>query len=84
MLMALGYFMAMSTGVIMPAFVFIFGGIINDFGDTDFNSINKQCLYMVYIGIGVWISSYCYFFSLVTMSERVGRKTKIAYLKALL
>jgi ATP-binding cassette subfamily B (MDR/TAP) protein 1 len=88
MLIAFGYFMAIATGVALPSFVFIFGDIINSFGgsdqDAELAAIKFSCLQMVLIGAGVWVSSYFYFSSLVVVAERLGRKTKVAYLRSLL
>jgi ABC-type multidrug transport system fused ATPase/permease subunit len=39
---------------------------------------------MTAIGGFIWITTYLYFTFLVIMSERVGRKTRVAYLKAIL
>ena len=36
------------------------------------------------IGVFVWVTSYLYFAFLVTMSERVGRMTRVGYLRAIL
>ena len=83
-LMAFGYFMSIATGIAMPSFVFIFGDIINSFGGDALSSIKSSCLDMVLIGGGVWVSSYFYYACLVIMAERVGRKTKVAYLRSLL
>jgi hypothetical protein len=83
-LMAFGYFSAIATGIAMPSFVFIMGDILNSFGDNALEAIKRQCLIMVYIGLAVWVTSYFYYASLVAMAERVGRKTKINYLKAIL
>lgn len=39
---------------------------------------------MVYIAAAVWVSCYIYYTSLTIMSERIGLKYKVNYLKALL
>jgi hypothetical protein len=41
-------------------------------------------LTMIYIGLAIWVTTYLYFTFLVIMSERVGKKTRVAYLKAVL
>lgn len=85
--MFLGYFMSIATGIAMPSFVFIFGDIINSFGGSGssaLDAIKKQCLDMTLIGGGVWVTSYFYYWTLVVMAENVGRKTRVAYLRALL
>jgi len=33
-LIGIGYFMSIATGLAMPSFVFLFGDIINGFGDS--------------------------------------------------
>ena len=39
---------------------------------------------MTAIGLFIWVTTYLYFTFLVIMSERVGRKTRVAYLRAIL
>lgn len=40
LLIFLGYFTAIVTGMAMPSFVFIFGNVINSFGDDATKAIN--------------------------------------------
>jgi ATP-binding cassette subfamily B (MDR/TAP) protein 1 len=86
-LMIFGYLSSIITGLGLPSFVFLFGDIVDSFGPKSTNvvkSLTPICLAMTLIGIGIWITTYIYFASLVIMSERVGKKTRVAYLKAVL
>ncbi len=85
--MAAGYLTSIITGLGLPSFVFIFGDIVNSFGPTSkdvVGTISTICLAMTLIGVGIWITTYIYFTTLVIMSERIGKKTRVAYLKAVL
>lgn len=86
-LMTCGYLSAIIAGIGLPSFVFLFGDIVDSFGPTSTDivgSISIVCLAMALIGVAIWITSYIYVTSLITMSERVGKKTRVAYLKAVL
>ena len=86
-LITFGYFTAIATGAGLPSFVFLFGDIVNTFGpstDDIVSKIGPIALTMVIIGLAIWITTYLYFTFLVIMSERVGKKTRVAYLKAVL
>ncbi len=86
-LIALGYTTAIITGLGLPSFTFIFGDIINSFGPNSLNVVDKItpiAIQMTAIGGFIWLTTYLYFTFLVIMSERVGRKTRVAYLKAIL
>ena len=85
-LMTLGYLTAILTGMALPSFVFLFGDVVDSFG-KDFDIVSKiQPIALELLGIGgfVWVTSYLYFSFLVIMSERVGRMTRVAYLRAIL
>ena len=86
-LIALGYTTAIVTGLGLPSFVFIFGDIINSFGPNSKNVVDAMrpiAIQMTAIGLFIWVTTYLYFTFLVIMSERVGRKTRVAYLRAIL
>jgi ABC-type multidrug transport system fused ATPase/permease subunit len=82
----MGYFMAIVTGLGLPSFVFLFGDIVDEFGDIKniVDTIRPLAIELLIIGAIIWITSYFYFTFLVIVSERLGRKTRIAYLKAIL
>ena len=44
----------------------------------------KIAIELVAIGGGIWITSYTYFAACIVMSERITKKTKVAYLRAIL
>ncbi|CDW86367.1 abc transporter [Stylonychia lemnae] len=84
-LIAFGYIFSILTGVCLPSLVFLFGDIVNSFTDGKIlEGIKPTCLQFTVIGIVIWITSYFYYALLVIMSQRVGQKTKVAYLRAIL
>ena len=64
-LVALATFLSFASGVSMPAFMLVFGEIINSFSMTSspdgggftVDTINQTCLYFVYIGIAMLVVS---------------------------
>ena len=82
--MGIGYALAIITGLGLPSFVFLFGNVIDSFGGNAFDAIKKICVQFTVIGACIWVTSYLNFTFLVIMSERVGKKTRVAYLKAIL
>ena len=84
--MGLGYFMAILTGLGLPSFVFLFGDVVDSFGGNfDIVALIRPiAIELTIIGVVIWITSYFYFALLVIMSERVGKMTRVAYLRAIL
>lgn len=87
-LIACGYVTAIVTGLGLPSFVFLFGDIVDSFGGGSttniVDAIRPTAIQLTIIGAIIWVTSYLYFALLVIMSERVGKKTRVAYLKAIL
>jgi hypothetical protein len=85
-LLSLGYFTAIITGLGLPSFVFLMGDIVDNYGSkTDIvDLIAPIALQLTVIGIFIWVTSYFYFAFLVIMSERIGKKTRQAYLRSIL
>ena len=86
-LMIFGYASSIIAGLGLPSFVFLFGDIVDSFGPTStdiIGSISLICLVMTLIGVGIWIAGYIYVTSLAIMAERVGKKTRVAYLRSVL
>jgi ATP-binding cassette, subfamily B (MDR/TAP), member 1 len=85
-LMTLGYLTSIITGLGLPSFVFLFGDIVDDFGSKFdiVEAIRPMAIELVIIGAFIWLTSYLYFVFLVIVSERIGKKTRVAYLKAIL
>ena len=86
MLIIGGYSMSIITGLGLPSFVFIWGDIVNSYTDaTDIvAAISPTCLQFTIIGSAIWVTSYFYYVLLVIMAERVGNKTRVNYLRAML
>ena len=84
--MAVGYMTAILTGLGLPSFVFLFGDIVTSFTDQGnvLDALSKIALQMTIIGVFIWLTSYCYFSLLVIMAERIGKKTRVNYLRAIL
>lgn len=85
----LGCIGAILTGAALPSFVFLIGDVIDAFGPTmdreeGLETVKNITLIFLYIGIGVWIVSYFFYGYLILFSERVARRTRLAYLKHLL
>jgi ATP-binding cassette, subfamily B (MDR/TAP), member 1 len=86
-LMICGYASSIISGLGLPSFVFLFGDIVDSFGPGSsdiIGSISLICLVMTVIGVGIWITGYIYVTSLAIMAERVGKKTRVAYLRSVL
>ena len=89
LLMYIGWFSAMVTGCGMPSFVFLIGNVIDSFKPTTsvedtIATINQMSLIFTCVGIAVWIFSYFMYSLLLLFSERVVKKTRTKYLKAIL
>ncbi len=87
LLMSLGYFFAILTGIGLPSFTYLFGSIINDFtnpNESIVELINPMALQLTIIGGIMFMTSYLYFVFLVIMAERIGKKTRVAYLRSIL
>jgi ATP-binding cassette subfamily B (MDR/TAP) protein 1 len=87
----LGVVAALVTGVGMPASIFLFGNAIDSFSQLDpaalnhmVTTIKKISLIFVCIGTGIWVTSYIYFTFLLVFSQKVIKKVRMAYLKAIL
>jgi ATP-binding cassette subfamily B (MDR/TAP) protein 1 len=87
-LITLSFIMAFITGAGLPSFTFLYGNIINAFGsdsaDSMIDEISKLALILTVIGAIIWLTTYIYFVCGMILSERIGRKTKVAYLRAIL
>jgi ATP-binding cassette, subfamily B (MDR/TAP), member 1 len=83
----LGLLSALVFGGSMPAFCLIFGDMIDSVGSSDgsdsdsFKSLQTQAVYMVYIGLVVWISSWFQVTMLSLFSESISFKIKVEYFK---
>ena len=86
-LICLGYFFAILTGLGIPSFTFLMGDVVVNFTDPTKSlseMINPLALKFTIIGGVMFVTSYLYFVFLVIMAERIGKKTRVAYLSAVL
>lgn len=73
----------------LPSFVFLFGDITDSFEggmnpDAILDAIKRVSLILSIIGLVILFGSYMFFLFLAISSERIGAKTKVAYLKSIL
>lgn len=84
-LMTVGFCSAAATGAGMPSMVFLMGNIFDSFQAASvLDSVKTTIITLAIIGAVVWVMTYVYFVSLVIMAERVGKKTRVHYLSAIL
>ena len=77
------------SGVGLPSFVFLFGDIADSFEgymspDEILSRIKNVAKILSIIGLAIWVGSYFFFALLQIASERIGTKTKVAYLRSIL
>lgn len=96
----LGLLAAIAAGVCQPLMIFIFGDIITAFVDYStaavtgadltgprerlLSKIDQSALYLVYIGIAMWVATYLYISIYIWNGERISRRIRQAYLKSAL
>jgi len=86
-ILGIGIFASILTGLGLPSFVFLFGDIINAFGDNPDGLLSTMRIIAIeftIIGVIIWITSYFYFSFMVIYGESVSAKTRIQYLSTLL
>ena len=77
------------TGLGLPSFVFFLGDVIDSFGPTQdkyeaLEVIKDITIKITLIGIAIWISSALFYGCLLAFSEKVARRTKVAYFRSVL
>lgn len=88
-LMGLGFSFSFLAGAAMPSMVFLLGSIIDSFAVIDptltvFDAVKVTIIAMSSIGLFIWLVTYINYVSLVIMAERIAKKTRVAYLQAIL
>ena len=88
-LIVLGYCAAVAAGFGLPLFTYLLGDITDAFSpsvpaDESQNSIQRTGIILACIGTFLWFTTYIFFTFLTIVSERIGQKTKIKYLEAIL
>ena len=76
-------------GMGLPSFVFLFGDIADTFEggmnpDEILKAIKRVSMILSLIGCVILFGSYLFFVFLTIASERIGAKTKVAYLRSIL
>lgn len=86
LLMFISFSVAIINGLGLPSFTFLYGQIIDAFGDatTMLDNIKHMAIILLIIGGAIWITSYIYFTCSMILAERIGKKTRVAYLRAIL
>ena len=89
MYLLIGGLSAFLTGLGLPSFVFLLGDIIDAFGPTTdaeetLVTIKRICVYFLYIGCAILLFSYAFYTLLILFSERVAKRTRLAYIKHIL
>lgn len=85
--MYLGWIFAALTGAALPAWAFLIGDMINAFGgsaDDMLKKVSRIAYIQVASGAGIFLFSYLYYAFLLMSSEKIIRKTRTAYISAIL
>jgi ATP-binding cassette subfamily B (MDR/TAP) protein 1 len=86
-LMCLGYIFSIASGIGTPSFAYLLGDIMVNFTDPNLDLIEgiKPIIFrFIGVGVGMFITAYFYSIFLAIMAERIGKKTRVAYFKAIL
>ena len=66
----------------------MFADIVDTFVENEtskiLESVQETVILLCYVGLAVWMCSYLYFTILALASERIARKTRVAYFKSLI
>ena len=87
-LLLMGFITASLCGLGLPSIVFLFGDIADSFLLRNpiliLNAITYTSKTLSIIGAAVGVCSYMFFTFFMIASERIGQKTRIAYLESIL
>ncbi|GER57006.1 multidrug resistance P-glycoprotein, partial [Striga asiatica] len=89
-LMFIGSVGACLQGVALPVFFVLFGRIINSLGSLSSNphrfssEVSKYALYLVYLGLGVWLSAWTGVACWTQTGERQTARLRLKYLESVL
>lgn len=88
LLIVIGLISSSLCGLGLPSIVFLFGDIADSFllrkPDLILDAISFTAATLSIIGVAVGICGYIFFTSLMIASERIGMRTRVAYLEAIL
>jgi ABC-type multidrug transport system fused ATPase/permease subunit len=66
----------------------MFADIVDTFVEQEthriMESVQETVILLCYVGLVVWVLSYLYFTILAFASERIARKTRVAYFESLI
>ena len=85
--MTLGTLSGIGNGACIPLFSFIFGQLLNVFGNQEIDlvkEVNKYCLYFVYLAIATFIFSYGEVALWMYTGSRQTNRVRSLYLKSVL
>ena len=80
-----GIFCSLMFGASMPAFCVAFGGMVDGLGagqGDEFDMLQDQALWMVYIGLAVMVLSFMQVAFLAVFAENISFKLKLAYFRS--
>ena len=86
-LMCIGYFFSVVSGLGLPSFAYFLGDVMVNFTDPNLDLVDgiRPVLYrFVGVGCAMFFTAYFHYISLAIMAERIGKKTRVAYLRAIL
>lgn len=86
-LMCIGYFFSVVSGLGMPSFAYFIGDVMVNFTDPNLDlveGIRPVLFRFVGVGFAMFLTAYFYYICLAIMAERIGKKTRVAYLRAIL
>lgn len=75
---------AIIGGAAVPSLTFLMGNLITGVGKSEYQVIKNNAAIMFYIGIGVFFVCWGYVTTLTMYSQRITRKTRVEYLRAIL
>lgn len=77
--------MSVITGIGLPSFVYLFGDVITSFQNTDpMEAFIRIAIQFLIIGGVVCVTAYIFVVTGMILAERIGKKTRVAYLRAVL
>jgi ATP-binding cassette subfamily B (MDR/TAP) protein 1 len=87
--MIFGYLLASLAGAGLPSFVFLIGYILDSFNpntsaEEQMDTVSLMSMLFVLIGAALWLFSFGYYTLFIIFSERVGKKIRLRYLRAIL
>lgn len=88
-MMYCGWFFAVISGLLLPAFSFFIGEIIDSYNPANSSidaeiAVRNVLWWFIGLGVGNWITSILYYGLLLSFSHRVAKRVRETYLMAIL